>query len=75
MNCWPNASASRGVIVRATMSAPEPGGNETMTRTGFTGYDWAQTAVAPRIESRRPVAMAVRSLFVPADYLTLPVLQ
>ena len=35
--CWPSCSDSWGAIARITKSVPPPGGNGTITRSGFTG--------------------------------------
>jgi hypothetical protein len=41
------------VTARLSTSLTPPGGHGTTTRTGFAGYDWAQTAVA-HSQNRNP---------------------
>src|SRR5688572_31684028 len=51
--CWPRYSESLGLIVRATMSVPPPGGKATMMRTGLEGNDCA-AANGPPASSANP---------------------
>src|SRR5258705_13242873 len=43
------------------MSAPEPGGNPEMTRTGFDGYGWAATVPATNASTATNVLMRLSS--------------
>src|SRR5581483_3274562 len=52
MNCWPKASVRSWAIIRATTSFVPPGGNGTMTRTGFDGYG-ACAAAKPKCQARQ----------------------
>jgi len=63
--------ASRGITVRATISTPAPGGNETTTRTGLVGYDCAAAAEANSARANAPArgssGMVRAAVLSPAD--------
>src|SRR5690349_2078343 len=48
ITCWPSASLNRGLIARATISAPPPGENPTRSRNGFDGKSAAKVFERPR---------------------------
>src|SRR5258706_4393065 len=63
MNDCPNTSENFCVMIRATLSVPPPGASPTSTRTGRSGYDWAQAAAASAaLPNTTPATKTTREL-------------
>src|SRR5262249_19375584 len=66
MTGWPHFFCSRSLTMRARMSAPAPGPNGMMNRTGRCGQlcAWAGSGAAMTSAARSPAAMAAIRIFI-----------